>query len=50
VDDRLRRFLTVILQLLFVAEHFFFSDGSSGLFGTRLTLFTRWTWCALFTR
>lgn len=40
---------TVFRQLLFVGVHFFFSDGSSGLFGTRLTLFTWRTRCAFFT-
>ena len=48
-------FLTVFLQLLFTGQHFFFAGGS-GLFGTRLTLFTRgarlalFTWRTLFTR
>jgi hypothetical protein len=40
--------LTVFRQLLFVGVHFFFSDGSSGLLGARLTLFTRRTRCAFF--
>src|SRR5471032_2886533 len=41
--------LTVFRQLLFVAWQFFFGDGSSGLLGTWLTLFTRWAWRAFFT-
>ena len=40
---------TVFRQLLFVGVHFFFSDGSSGLFGAWLTLFTRLARLALFT-
>ena len=39
--------LAVFLQLLFVRQQLFFSDGS-GLFGAWLTLFTRWTRLTLF--
>ena len=39
--------LTFFLQLLFVGGQLFFGDGS-GLFGTGLTLFTRWAWSTFF--
>ena len=42
--------LTVFGQLLFVAWQFFFGNSGGSLFGTWLALFTRWAWCAFFTR